>query len=400
MPTLRAATRGSPLALWQTEHVASLLRALDPELDVQAVVVDTQGDRRLDVPIWELGGKGVFAKEVQAAVLDGRADLAVHSAKDLPSLSVPGLVLASVPERGDPRDALVGSSLAALPEGAEVATGSLRRQAELRRHRPDLRFVSLRGNMQTRLAQVGAHDAIVVAATALDRLGLAHHIAERLEVDTMLPQVAQGALAVECREDDAALLSLPHRASSTSLPADASTRSGRSSPRSAATARSPPVRTPCPRDRGCASRPSWPRSTVHRCSGTRRKDPTTRWEPWWRAASSNGAGTACSAADLYARRMVIVTGSVQAHPEHLDQVLALSLAHVHRSRAEPGCLLHSVHQDVEDANRVVFVEHWADLDALRTHFAVPASGGFVEALTPLVDGSPTLEIYEAAPTRI
>jgi hydroxymethylbilane synthase len=207
VPTLRAATRGSPLALWQTEHVASLLRALDPDLEVKAVVVDTQGDRRLDVPIWELGGKGVFAKEVQAAVLDGRADLAVHSAKDLPSLSVPGLVLASVPERGDPRDALVGSSLAALPEGAEVATGSLRRQAELRRHRPDLRFVSLRGNMQTRLAQVGAHDAIVVAATALDRLGLAHHIAERLEVDTMLPQVAQGALAVECREDDAALLS-------------------------------------------------------------------------------------------------------------------------------------------------------------------------------------------------
>ena len=98
--------------------------------------------------------------------------------------------------------------------------------------------------------------------------------------------------------------------------------------------------------------------------------------------------------------MVIVTGSVQAHPEHLDQVLALSVAHVHRSRAEPGCLLHSVHQDVEDANRVVFVEHWADLDALRTHFAVPASGGFVEALTPLVDGSPTLEIYEAAPTRV
>jgi hydroxymethylbilane synthase len=205
---LRAATRGSPLALWQTEHVAARLRAVEPDLAIEVVVVDTHGDRRLDVPIWELGGKGVFAKEVQAAVLDGRADLAVHSAKDLPSVAVPGLVLAAVPERGDPRDALVGSTLADLPEGAEVATGSLRRQVELRRHRPDLRFASLRGNMQTRLGQAADHDAIVVAATALDRLGLAEHIAERLDVATMLPQVAQAALAVECREDDGELRAL------------------------------------------------------------------------------------------------------------------------------------------------------------------------------------------------
>src|SRR5688500_6541282 len=152
MRTLRAATRGSPLARWQAEHVAARLRAVDPEVAVELVVVDTQGDRRVDVPIWELGGKGVFAKEVQAAVLDRRADLAVHSAKDLPSGTVPGLVIAAVPERGDPRDALVGSTLADLPDGAEVATGSLRRQVELWQHRPDLRFVSLRGNMQTRLA--------------------------------------------------------------------------------------------------------------------------------------------------------------------------------------------------------------------------------------------------------
>jgi hydroxymethylbilane synthase len=200
--SLRAATRGSPLAIWQTEHVAAQLRALDPEVALEVVLVDTHGDRRLDVPIWELGGKGVFAKEVQAAVLDGRADVAVHSAKDLPSVSVPGLTIAAVPERGDPRDALVGSTLAGLPEGAQVATGSLRRQAELRRHRPDLRFASLRGNMQTRLAKAAAHDAVVVAATALDRLGLADRIAERLSTDVMLPQVAQAALAVECREDD------------------------------------------------------------------------------------------------------------------------------------------------------------------------------------------------------
>jgi hydroxymethylbilane synthase len=185
--------------------VASRLRAAEPDLAVELVVVDTQGDRRLDVPIWELGGKGVFAKEVQAAVLDGRADLAVHSAKDLPSATVPGLVIAAVPERGDPRDGLVGSTLADLPKGAEVATGSLRRQAQLAALRPDLRFVGLRGNMATRLSKAADHDAIVVAATALDRLGLAEHLAERLTVDQVLPQVAQAALAVECRADDAEL---------------------------------------------------------------------------------------------------------------------------------------------------------------------------------------------------
>jgi hydroxymethylbilane synthase len=172
------------------------------------VVVETQGDRRLDVPIGELGGKGVFAKEVQAAVLDGRADLAVHSAKDLPSGTPDGLVIACVPERGDPRDALVGSSLDGLPEGAEVATGSLRRQAQLGAARPDLRFVGLRGNMATRLARAADHDAIVVAATALDRLGLADRIAERLEPEVVLPQVAQAALAVECRADHDELVAL------------------------------------------------------------------------------------------------------------------------------------------------------------------------------------------------
>lgn len=205
---IRVATRGSALARWQADHVAGLLRAGHPSLEVELVVVDTQGDRRLDVPIWELGGKGVFAKEVQAAVLDGRADLAVHSAKDLPSAAVPGLVIAAVPERGDPRDALVGATLDELPEGAEVATGSLRRQAQLAALRPDLRFVGLRGNMQTRLAKAAGHDAIVVAATALDRLELADRIAERLTVEQVLPQVAQAALAVECREDDAELRSL------------------------------------------------------------------------------------------------------------------------------------------------------------------------------------------------
>ena len=192
MTVIRAATRGSPLALWQTEHIGELLRSVDPSVTVEAVVVDTQGDRRLDVPIWELGGKGVFAKEVQAAVLDGRADVAVHSAKDLPSGTVPGLVIAATPERGDPRDALVGSTLALLRQGAEVATGSLRRQAQLAAVRPDLRFVGLRGNMATRLAKAAEHDAI----------------AERLPIELVLPQVAQAALAVECRADDAVVRAL------------------------------------------------------------------------------------------------------------------------------------------------------------------------------------------------
>ncbi len=206
MSAIRAATRGSPLAIWQAEHIAGLLRRHDPDVDVELVIVDTQGDRRLDVPIWELGGKGVFAKEVQAAVLDGRADFAVHSAKDLPSVAVPGLVIACVPERADPRDALVGSTLADLPEGAEVATGSLRRQAQLATVRPDLRFVGLRGNMATRLAKAAEHDAIVVAAAAFDRLGWEDQITERLPTDVVLPQVAQAALAVECRADDDPLL--------------------------------------------------------------------------------------------------------------------------------------------------------------------------------------------------
>jgi hydroxymethylbilane synthase len=205
---IRAATRGSALARWQTEHIAALLRALSPDIEVSVVVVDTSGDRRQDLPIWELGGKGVFVKEVQAAVLDGRADIAVHSAKDLPSGTPVGLVIACVPERGDPRDALVGSTLDGLAPGSVVATGSLRRQAQLAHLRPDLRFASLRGNMATRLAKAAGHDAIVVAAAALDRLDLAERIAERLAVGVMLPQVAQAALAVECREGDGELRTL------------------------------------------------------------------------------------------------------------------------------------------------------------------------------------------------
>jgi hydroxymethylbilane synthase len=201
--TLRLATRGSQLALWQADHVTGLLRAAHPDLHVEIVPVSTEGDRRLDVPLSEIGGKGVFATEVQAALLDGRADLAVHSAKDLPALTGAGLALAAVPERGDPRDALVGATLDELRAGAVVATGSARRRAQLARLRPDLAFAELRGNMATRLAKAAEFDAIVVAAVAFERLGLAQHLSQVLDVDTFVPQVAQAALAVECRADDA-----------------------------------------------------------------------------------------------------------------------------------------------------------------------------------------------------
>jgi hydroxymethylbilane synthase len=194
---LRVATRGSQLARWQAARVASLL-----DVPTEIVVVSTTGDRRRDVPIHTLGGTGAFVKEVEDAVLDGRADLAVHSAKDLPSTTPDGLCLASVPERADARDALVGSTLGALPTGARVGTGSVRRRAQLSGLRPDLGFGELRGNIPTRLERAGEFDAIVVALAALVRLGLDDRVTQVLEPSVLLPQVAQGALAVECRDDD------------------------------------------------------------------------------------------------------------------------------------------------------------------------------------------------------
>jgi len=220
---LRAATRGSPLALWQTREVARLLARIGPgpastasrpsstavdEVSVDEVVVETTGDRVRDVPIHQIGGQGVFAKEVQTAVLEGRADFAVHSAKDLPPRTAPGLVLAAVPARGDVRDALVGRALDQLGPGAVVATGSVRRRAQLAWLRPDLAFTDLRGNIATRLAKVGEVDSVVVAYAALVRLGRASEAAEVLPTARMLPQVGQGALAIECRADDAATLGL------------------------------------------------------------------------------------------------------------------------------------------------------------------------------------------------
>ena len=220
---VRIATRGSALARWQATRVAELLQGAGPGsgvafageelvgvgfVGVEFVVVETSADRRLDLPIEQLGGQGVFVKEVQAAVLDGRADVAVHSAKDLPSATAPGLALASIPERDDPSDALVGSTLDEMPAGALVATGSVRRRAQLAWTRPDLTFTGLRGNIATRLAHARPDQVVVVAAAALRRLGLLDRADEILAPEIMLPQVAQGALAVECRADDDRTLAL------------------------------------------------------------------------------------------------------------------------------------------------------------------------------------------------
>ena len=211
---MRVATRGSALARWQTDHVIALVRAAgggDGSVEVEVVVVQTEGDRRTDVPIEAIGGRGVFVKEVQAAVLEGRADFAVHSAKDLPSapgLQPAGLTIGCVPERADPRDALVGCTLSDLPTGALVATGSIRRRAQLANLRPDLSFAGLRGNIDTRLAKSKDFAAIVMAAAALHRLDRSDVIAETLEPDVLLPQVGQGALAIECRSDADDVLSV------------------------------------------------------------------------------------------------------------------------------------------------------------------------------------------------
>ena len=201
---LRAATRRSPLALWQSEHVRALLETAHPGLEVELVPMTAAPDDDLSQPISAIGGKGAFAKEVQQAVLDGRADFAVHSAKDLPSAGVAGLTLAAVPERGDARDVLVGAALVDLPIGATIATGSNRRRTQLQHHRPDLRFVELRGNIQRRVGTAGTDGitAIIAAGAALIRQGLDDRIADWLPTYVMTPQVGQGALAVECRTDD------------------------------------------------------------------------------------------------------------------------------------------------------------------------------------------------------
>lgn len=194
--TLRVATRASRLARWQAERVGVLLGG-----DVEYVEITTTGDIRQDVDLHAIGGTGVFVKEVQQAVLDGRADIAVHSAKDLPAVTPDGLVLAAIPERADPRDALVGAPLDQIPAGGRIGTSSVRRRAQIANLRPDLLFGLLRGNIETRLRKQAdeGFNAVVVALAALERLELTDFVAEVLAPSIVLPQVAQGALAVECR---------------------------------------------------------------------------------------------------------------------------------------------------------------------------------------------------------
>ncbi|MGL5533446.1 MAG: hydroxymethylbilane synthase [Plesiomonas shigelloides] len=210
---IRIATRQSPLALWQAEHVRQLLCAQHPDLEVTLVPMVTKGDVILDTPLAKVGGKGLFVKELELALLEQRADIAVHSMKDVPVEFPDGLGLVCICERDDPHDALVSNhydSLDALPQGAIVGTSSLRRQCQLRAARPDLHIKDLRGDVGTRLSKLdnGEYDAIILAAAGLRRLGLEARIRARLSVQQSLPAVGQGAIGIECRLDDARVRAL------------------------------------------------------------------------------------------------------------------------------------------------------------------------------------------------
>lgn len=206
--TLRLCTRASPLALWQSGHVRDALLARETGLRIDLVTLTTRGDRVGDRALAAVGGKGLFTKELEDAMLDGRADLAVHSLKDLPTELPPGLTIGAILPREDPRDAMVGAPLADLAAGALVGTSSLRRSAQLLHLRPDLRCAPVRGNVDTRLRKLdeGQYDALCMAGAGLSRLGYCERIAEHLDPVRIVPAVGQGAIAVECRRDDAALL--------------------------------------------------------------------------------------------------------------------------------------------------------------------------------------------------
>ena len=204
---LRIATRKSPLALWQANHVRDALMARNPGLDVELFTMTTQGDKILDTPLAKVGGKGLFVKELELGILEGRADLAVHSMKDVPVEFPQGLGLAAILEREDPRDALISntiSSIEALPQGARVGTSSLRRQCQLRARRADLEVLDLRGNVNTRLAKLdnGDYDAILLAAAGVKRMGWEDRITELLPPEQFLPAIGQGAIGIEIRVAD------------------------------------------------------------------------------------------------------------------------------------------------------------------------------------------------------
>jgi len=213
MSLIRIATRRSPLALWQAEHVAKLLKESHPSIEVELVKMVTQGDKILDTPLAKIGGKGLFVKELEQGMLNGDADIAVHSMKDVPALLPEGLEISAILHREDPRDAFVSNQYATideLPKGAVVGTSSLRRQCQLLEMRPDLIIKSLRGNVNSRLQKLddGNYDAIILAAAGLIRLGFEARIKTALPVNTMLSAIGQGAIGIECRNDDEAIKSL------------------------------------------------------------------------------------------------------------------------------------------------------------------------------------------------
>lgn len=213
MSLIKIATRKSPLALWQAEHVAKLLKASHPSLEIELVKMVTQGDKILDTPLAKIGGKGLFIKELEQGMLNGDADLAVHSMKDVPAQVPEGFEIGAILSREDPRDAFVSnaySSINDLPLGAVVGTSSLRRQSQLLKMRPDLHIKSLRGNVNSRLQKLdnGDYDAIILAAAGLIRLGFENRIKMALPVNTLLAAIGQGAIGIECRQGDTATLAL------------------------------------------------------------------------------------------------------------------------------------------------------------------------------------------------
>jgi hydroxymethylbilane synthase len=200
-------TRGSKLALWQAEWVRSLILGMRPELDIELLKIKTTGDKILDVPLAKVGGKGLFVKEIEEALVRGEADLAVHSMKDVPTDLPEGLHISAITKREDPRDAFIsrgGLRFKDLPEGATIGTSSLRRACQLKRLRPDLRIESLRGNLDTRLRKLdeGVFDAIILAAAGVNRLGYTDRVSEILSPEVSLPAIAQGAVGIECRMHD------------------------------------------------------------------------------------------------------------------------------------------------------------------------------------------------------
>ena len=206
MPHIRIATRRSPLALWQAEYIAAELEKMSPDVTTELVKIVTRGDKILDVPLAKVGGKGLFTKEIDEALFDGRADVAVHSMKDVPTQLPEGTSIRALPERADPRDAaatITGGGLDTLPEGATIGTSSLRRVAQLQARFPTFKFVSVRGNIQTRLSKMGQEvDAIILAAAGIRRMGMEDQMHEFIDTEVLLPAVAQGTLGIQTRNGD------------------------------------------------------------------------------------------------------------------------------------------------------------------------------------------------------